>query len=173
MSVLQFFNPITAFAFDVDGVLTDGKILLFENGEHARTMNIKDGYALQLAIKKGYHVVVISGAVSAAVKLRLNKLGIEAVFMGIQDKKDFLDTYLTENNLNWKDLLFMGDDIPDHAAMLNAGLACAPADAVPEIRHIARYISTSRGGEGCVRDVIEKVLKLNGHWELDTSVTSR
>ncbi len=173
MSVLQLFNPITVFAFDVDGVLTNGKILLLENGEQARTMNIKDGYALQLAIKKGYHVVVISGAMSAAVKSRLNLLGIQAVFMGIQNKKYFLDTYLTENNLNWKDTLFMGDDIPDHAAMLSAGLACAPADAVPEIRHIARYISASRGGEGCVRDVIEKVLKLNGHWELDTSVISQ
>lgn len=173
MSVLQLFSPITVFAFDVDGVLTSGNILLLENGEQARTMNIKDGYALQLAIKKGYHVVVVSGAISAAVKLRLNKLGVLAVFMGIQNKKECLDAWLTENNLSWDKLLFMGDDIPDHSAMLNAGLSCAPADAAAEIRSVARYISTQKGGEGCVRDVIEKVLKLNGHWGLDDSISAR
>ena len=102
MSFLEAFKAITTFAFDMDGVLTDGSILLFENGEKVRKMNIKDGYALQLAVKKGYHVVVISGAHSEAVKIRLNKLGITDVFMNVGNKKEQLENYLKEQQLSWK-----------------------------------------------------------------------
>lgn len=173
MSVLKLFKPITTFVFDVDGVLTDGTIFVFDNGEQVRRMNIKDGYALQLAIKKGYRIVVISGANSEAVKIRLNKLGVQDVFLQIENKEQRLAEYVKTNQLEWKEILFMGDDIPDYAVMKMAGLSCAPADAVGAIRDIAKYISTVEGGKGCVRDVIEKVLKLNGHWELDTSVASK
>ena len=173
MSVLKLFKPITTFVFDIDGVLTDGTILVFENGEQVRSMNIKDGYALQLAIRKGYRVAVISGANATGVQLRLNKLGITDVFLQVENKEQKLLEYLKTHQLEWNEILFMGDDIPDYAVMKLAGLSCAPADAAGAIRHIAKYISTIEGGKGCVRDVIEKVLKLNGHWELDTGIASR
>jgi 3-deoxy-D-manno-octulosonate 8-phosphate phosphatase (KDO 8-P phosphatase) len=173
MSVLKLFRPISVFAFDVDGVLTNGNILVLEGGQLARTMNIKDGYALQLAVKKGYHILVVSGAVAGPVKERLQKLGIQDVFMGVENKLNIVNEYLEQKKLSWDQLLYMGDDIPDHEVMIKSGLPCAPSDAAAEIREISKYISTNRGGEGCVRDVIEKVLKLKGHWELDTSVSSR
>jgi 3-deoxy-D-manno-octulosonate 8-phosphate phosphatase (KDO 8-P phosphatase) len=173
MSLLKLFQPITTFAFDMDGVLTDGSVILMENGAQVRKMNIKDGYALQLAIKKGYHIVVLSGSVSGPAKIRLEKLGVRAVFMGVENKEKALDDYLTTNKLSWSEVLYMGDDVPDHGVMAASGLACAPSDAVPEIRYIAKYISPFKGGEGCVRDVIEKVMKLKGHWDLDITVPSR
>ena len=173
MNILPLFRNITTFVFDIDGVLTDGTILLFDNGEQLRRMNIKDGYALQLAVKKGYRVLAISGADSEAAKLRLNKLGIADVFTKVDDKKKKLLDYIKEHHLKKEQFLFMGDDIPDYKVMQETGLSCAPSDAVPEIKHIAKYISPYKGGDGCVRDVIEKVLKLNGHWDVDTSVASK
>ncbi len=173
MSILQLFKPITTFVFDIDGVLTDGTLLVFDNGEQVRRMNIKDGYALRLAVKKGYRVAVISGGAGEGARIRLNKLGIQDVYMQVEDKKERLLAYLQEHGLKKEELLFMGDDIPDYTAMLASGLACAPADAISSIRHIAAYISPFKGGEGCVRDVIEKVLKLNDHWELDTHIASQ
>ena len=166
-------SGVKAFVFDIDGVLTDGTIMVFDNGEQVRRMNIKDGYALRLAIKKGYRVVVISGAVARGVQTRLNKLEIQDVFVGVENKLEKLTEYMESHGLKWNEILFMGDDIPDYAVMKKAGLPCAPADAVSAIRDIAKYISTFEGGKGCVRDVIEKVLKLNGHWEMDTSVASK
>jgi 3-deoxy-D-manno-octulosonate 8-phosphate phosphatase (KDO 8-P phosphatase) len=173
MSVLEKFKPVTAFVFDIDGVLTDGSVQVFDTGEQVRRMSIKDGYSLQLAVKKGYHVAVISGGTSEGVRMRLQQLGIGDVFLKVENKKEKLLEYAKEKGLDYQHILFMGDDIPDYAAMKQVGLACAPADAVPEIRHIAEYISAFAGGQGCVRDVIEKVLKLNGHWELDVSLASR
>ena len=173
MSILEKFKTIRTFALDVDGVLTDGSVQVFDSGEQVRRMNTKDGYALQLAIKKGYNIVVISGGNSEGVRLRLQYLGIRDIFLGVHNKKETLQQYALEHNLPENEILFMGDDIPDYAAMKLSGLACAPADAAPEIRHIATYISSFTGGHGCVRDVIEKVLKLNGHWELDTFLASK
>ena len=173
MNVLTNFKKIKAFVLDVDGVLTDGSLLLLEDGQMARRMNIKDGYAMQLAIKKGYHILVISGGSSDAVKLRLQKLGVVEVNMNVTDKKTVLLKYMTTYSLEKEQVLYMGDDIPDLLPMQMAGLACCPADAVPEIKNIAHYISVNNGGFGCVRDVIEKVLKLNGHWDMDSSVTSK
>jgi len=173
MSFLQAFKEITTFVFDMDGVLTDGSILAFENGEQVRKMNIKDGYALQLAVKKGYHVLIISGANSEGVRIRLNKLGITDVFMKVSDKKDKLENYLKEHQLSWKEVLFMGDDVPDQEVMKKVAISCAPKDAVSSIRQNAKYISPYKGGEGCVRDVLEKVLKLRGHWAHDDSVASK
>ncbi len=173
MSVLQKFKSIKTFVFDVDGVLTDGTLLILNDGQMARRMNIKDGYALQLAIKKGYRVVIISGGTSDAVKERLEKLGIKDCFLKIDDKKEKLVAYVTEHQLSWGEILFMGDDIPDYIPMQLTGLPCCPADAVAEIKQISHYISPFEGGKGCARDVIEKVLKLNGHWDLDTTVAAR
>ena len=174
MNILQQFKPIKLIVMDVDGVLTDGKILLLESLEMARTMHVKDGYALQLAVKKGYQIVIISGATDGgAVSNRLKKLGINEVHQGIKDKATLLYTIINKGNFTKEQVLFIGDDIPDYQAMKLVGLACCPADAVSEIISISNYISPFKGGEGCVRDIIEKVLKLNGHWDLDTTVTSK
>ena len=173
MSFLRHFKAVTTFVFDVDGVLTDGSILIFDDGQQIRRMNIKDGYALQLAIERGYRVVIVSGADCPAVAIRLEKLGINKVFMGVKNKKALVERYLQDEHIPWDQVLFMGDDIPDYELMQYAGMPCAPADAVSEIRQAAKYISSFAGGAGCVRDVIEKVLKVRGQWRLDTSISSK
>ncbi len=174
MNILQQFKPIKLIVMDVDGVLTDGKILLLESLEMARTMNVKDGYAMQLAIKKGYQIVIISGATDGgAVSNRLKKLGINEVHQGIKDKSTLLSSIINKGGFTKEQVLFIGDDIPDYQAMKLVGLPCCPADAVSEIISISNYISPFKGGEGCVRDIIEKVLKLNVHWDLDTTLTSK
>lgn len=173
MNVLSLFKPITTFVFDVDGVLTDGTVQLLPNGEQSRKMNIKDGYALQLAVKKGYRIAIISGGRSESVVSRLQGLGIKDIYTGVTDKQEKLQDYVFENDLQWEQVIFMGDDIPDYRAMQLVGLPVCPADAVPEIKSISRYISPVNGGNGCVREVIEKVLKLNGHWTIDEDIASR
>lgn len=165
MNLLSLFKPITTFVFDVDGVLTDGNLFLFPGGEMVRRMSIKDGYALQLAVKQGFKVVIISGGFSELVKERLLRLGVSEVHMGVTNKKQVLAAYTAANGLEWNQLLFMGDDIPDLEVMEQPGLlACCPANAVPEIKSICSYISPFTGGAGCARDVIEKTLKLNDKW---------
>ena len=173
MNSLELLHSITTFVFDVDGVLTDGTLLVMPGGVMIRRMNIKDGYALQLAVKKGYHVIVISGANSPEVEDRLNKLGVKEVYMRVEDKLSLLQNYMQLHDVTVNQVLFMGDDIPDYIPMQLTGLPCCPADAAPEIKQISHYISPIDGGKGCVRDVIEKVLKLNNHWDLDTTVASR
>lgn len=173
MSLLQQFKQISTFVFDVDGVLTDAGVWLFDDGQQVRRMNVRDGYALQLAIKKGYRVLVISGGQSEAVRLRLEKLGVQDVHLKVEDKLSILKQYKDQHQLQWEEMLFMGDDIPDLEVMTIAGLACAPADAAPEIKRIAAYISPHAGGQGCVRQIIEKVMKLRGDWMNDTTVSSK
>lgn len=173
MTLLERFKRVKMFVFDVDGVLTDGSLYVFDSGEQVRRMNIKDGFALQLAVKKGYRIVVISGSHSQAVILRLNRLGITDVYMKVTDKKTRLEEVMQQYNVLWSDILFMGDDIPDYSVMKMAGLACAPADAAPDIKQSAHYISPLPGGRGCVREMIEKVLKIHGNWELETDVPSK
>jgi len=173
MNVLEKFKTIKTFVFDVDGVLTDGTLLLLADGQMARQMSIKDGYALQLAIKKGYRVIIISGGTSDAVKNRLERLGVQDCFLQVDNKKELLTEYVSQHQLLWDEILFMGDDMPDYIPMQLTGLPCCPVDAVAEIKQISHYISPVAGGKGCVRDVLEKVLKLNGHWDLDTTVSSR
>jgi 3-deoxy-D-manno-octulosonate 8-phosphate phosphatase (KDO 8-P phosphatase) len=173
MNVLTYFKHITTFVFDIDGVLTDGTLLLLENGLQARQMHIKDGLALQMAQKEGYRVIVISGAYSEPVLKRLQYLGLQDIFLAIKDKKELLEKYLIDNNLAWDEVLYMGDDLPDIPVMKAVGLSCCPADAVMEVKAISKYISPINGGYGCVRDVIEKVLKLNNKWYVDTEVSSR
>lgn len=173
MTLVDRFRQITTFVLDVDGVLTDGTVYVFDSGEQVRRMSIKDGFALQLAVKKGYRILVISGSQSESVMMRLKKLGITDIFMSIPDKRTTLLQYMRDHHLKKEEVLFMGDDIPDYTVMSEAGLPCAPSDAVQEIRRSAVYISERKGGEGCVREVIEKVMKLNGHWELETDVASR
>jgi len=163
---------IQTFVFDMDGVLTDGNILVDKDNNWLRAMNIRDGYALQLAVKSGFQVVVISGSNSSSVHDRLNRLGITEVFMKVTDKEEFLKKYAEEKNMSLNQLLFMGDDIPDYYCMKIAGIGACPADAAAEIRELASYISPFSGGAGCVRDVIEKVLKLNDKCPLKNDIPS-
>jgi 3-deoxy-D-manno-octulosonate 8-phosphate phosphatase (KDO 8-P phosphatase) len=173
MSISERFKKITSFIFDIDGVLTDGTILIMDNGLQARRMHIKDGFALQMAAKNGYHILVISGGNSPQVTNRLQKLGITDVHMSVLDKKMLITDYMQKNNLVTEQVLYMGDDLPDLPAMASVGLSCCPADAVNEVREVVQYISPISGGFGCVRDVIEKVLKLNDHWHHRVDVASR
>jgi 3-deoxy-D-manno-octulosonate 8-phosphate phosphatase (KDO 8-P phosphatase) len=170
MNILSRLRLIKTFVFDMDGVLTDGSLLIENDGTWLRRMNIRDGYALQLAVKSGYRIIVISGSESDPVSKRLKKLGVQDVFMNVGNKEDFLKKLVVKNNYNLNEILFMGDDIPDYECMLISGFACCPANAAFEIRQICSYISPLNGGDGCVRDVIEKVLKLNNNWKKDQLV---
>ncbi|WP_317898251.1 KdsC family phosphatase [Aurantibacillus circumpalustris] len=162
----QKLNKITTIIFDVDGVMTDGKVLVMESGEMVRNMNSKDGYALNLAVKKGYRIAVISGGNNFAIKNALDRNGVKDVFIKQHDKLACYNEYKTQNNLSDEEIVFMGDDLPDHEIMSRTGLAVCPNDAATEIKEICHYISPKNGGEGCVRDIIEQVLRVQGNWEI-------
>lgn len=161
---LEKFKQIRNFIFDIDGVLTDGSITLMSDGSQVRKMNIKDGYAIQLAIKKGYHISVISGGSSEMAKKRLQGLGVEDIHLKCNNKLEALEEIKHTYEIELERTLYMGDDMPDYLVMKEVGLATCPANAAIEIQEIAHYVSAFKGGEGCVRDVIEKVLKINSHW---------
>lgn len=163
----ELLKEINTFIFDYDGVLTEGLVMLTEKGEPLRTANVRDGYALQLAMKKGYRIAVISGGKSNSVLNRLTSLGITDVFLGVEHKMVVFDRYLYHNNIDPAQVLYMGDDIPDFHVMKKAGVAACPADAAEEIRSISDYISHFDGGRGCVRDIIEQVMKLQKNWMND------
>jgi 3-deoxy-D-manno-octulosonate 8-phosphate phosphatase (KDO 8-P phosphatase) len=168
-SFLSKLKDITTFVFDVDGVLTDGSVLITDTGEQARAFNIKDGYALQLAVKCGYNVCAISGSRSKIAIIRLNSLGIKDVYVGANRKVDKIKLYMEEKHVIGSNVLYMGDDIPDLGAMQLVGLPTCPADAAEEIKEASLYVSPQPGGRGCVRDVIEKVLKVQGKWMTEES----
>jgi 3-deoxy-D-manno-octulosonate 8-phosphate phosphatase (KDO 8-P phosphatase) len=173
MSGALQFNSIKVFAFDLDGVMTDGSLVIQAGGEFIRTMDIKDGYALQHAVKKGYRVLVISGSFSQACIDRLHYLGITDVWMKVKDKRGLLVSFLKENALDADEVMFMGDDLPDLEVMQAVGLPACPADAVPEIKSVSRFISSRPGGKGCVREIIEKVLRARNDWGIEsTSISS-
>ncbi len=173
MSVLDYFEKVTTFVFDVDGVLTDGTVLVLDGDLQARRMHIKDGFALQMAKKNGYRVKIISGGNSPQVVERLQKLGITDISMPVMDKKAFLLEFIQAHRLQREEVLYMGDDLPDIPAMGVVGLPCCPADAVAEVKEIVVYISPLNGGMTCVRDVIEKTLKSRGDWVFRDDVASR
>lgn len=158
---LQFINT---FIFDVDGVLTDGSVHVTEAGEQLRQFNIKDGYAIKLAIKQGFRVAILSGAISKSIEFRLKGLGVKDVFLGVDHKAETYSQYLQTNKLSAEQILYMGDDIPDFPVMKLVGFSVCPADAVEEIKAISHYISPKNGGKACVRDIIEKVLRVQGKW---------
>lgn len=158
---------VNTFIFDYDGVISDGSVILTSDGDALRTANVKDGYAMQLAIKKNYRIAIISGGYSESMKRRFDSLKIEDVFLGVDKKIDVFNQYLLTHNLEPENVLFMGDDIPDYEIMLKAGVPTCPSDAVEEIKRVATYISHQSGGHGCVRDIIEQVLKVQGKWMND------
>lgn len=159
-------TKVNTFIFDMDGVLTDGKIMVMHGHDPIRNLNSKDGYAFQLAVKKGYKLFLLSGGNSLAVKEILNRLGFTEVYMGQHDKNVCYQQMLSEHNLSPEEILYMGDDLPDHAVLKQVGVATCPADAAPEIKDACIYISQKKGGEGCARDVVEQVLRVRGDWEI-------
>lgn len=163
----EYLKHINTFIFDYDGVLTDGSVITTNEGEAYRISNVKDGYALQLARKKGYKVAVISGARSESLVHRMRALQITDVFMGVEKKQLTFRKYLKDNDLKPEHVLYMGDDIPDLEVMQEAGVSACPSDAAEEIKSVASYISHFSGGTGCVRDIIEQVLKVQGKWMND------
>ncbi|RLD30191.1 MAG: 3-deoxy-D-manno-octulosonate 8-phosphate phosphatase [Bacteroidetes bacterium] len=161
----EYLQHITTFIFDVDGVLTDGTVIVTTSGEMLRKMNVKDGYALKTAVDNGFNVCVISGGSNEGVRKRLQGLGVTDIYLGTQNKIEQLDEYLDIYNIKAENVLYMGDDIPDVPVMKLVGLPCCPQDAVPEIKAFSKYISHKNGGKGAVRDVIEQVLKIHDKWD--------
>ncbi|MCD8192997.1 MAG: HAD hydrolase family protein [Tannerellaceae bacterium] len=157
-------KKIKAFAFDVDGVLSTDIIPLSPDGDPMRTVNIKDGYALQLAVKKGYEVAIITGGYTDAVRIRFERLGIRHIYMRSSVKINDYNDFIEKTGLKHDEVMYAGDDIPDYEVMQTVGLSVAPADAAPEIKQIARYISSRKGGEGVARDVIEQTMKAQDKW---------
>lgn len=157
-------KEIQAFVFDIDGVLTDGTVTIMPDGEQIRRMNIKDGYALQLAVKKGYKVGIISGGSSESVRSRFEGLGITDIYLRTKDKVERFEEFCTLYDLKPEHILYMGDDIPDYDVMQLSGIAACPHDAAKEIIEVSDYISEKKGGQGCVRDVIEKTLTAQNNW---------
>ncbi|CAL2091716.1 3-deoxy-D-manno-octulosonate 8-phosphate phosphatase (KDO 8-P phosphatase) [Tenacibaculum sp. 190524A05c] len=163
-SYKQLFNDVTTFIFDVDGVLTNGIVTVFPNGELVRQMNIKDGYALKAAVKSGYRVCIISGGKNEGVRKRLEGLGITDIYLGAHNKIDQYKELVEKYDLKAENVMYMGDDIPDLPVMEKVGIPCCPNDAVRELQAMSVYISDKKGGEGCARDVIEQVMRVQQKW---------
>ena len=168
ISYKQLLPNITTIILDVDGVLTNGYVTIMPNGELVRTMNIKDGYALKTAVDKGYRVCVISGGTNESVRTRLANLGIEDIYLGAHQKIEQWNLLKKKYKLDASEVLYMGDDIPDLPVLMEVGLPCCPNDAAPEIQQISKYISYKKGGEGCVRDVLEQIMRVQGKWTEET-----
>jgi 3-deoxy-D-manno-octulosonate 8-phosphate phosphatase (KDO 8-P phosphatase) len=155
---------IKAFIFDVDGVLSMDTSPLDENGDPVRTANIKDGFAIRYALQNGFQVAIITGANTGRVKLRYKNLGVEHIYLNSFNKTECLEDFLAKTGLQKDKILYMGDDLVDYPIMQQIGIPTCPIDAVPEIKSISQYISDKKGGEGCVRDVIEQVMRSQQKW---------
>lgn len=162
----QILPQITTIILDIDGVLTDGTVTIFPDGELIRRMNIKDGYAIKTAVDLGYNIAIISGGNSKSVISRLEGLGVKDVYLGVKDKVKKLHDYMHDNQLKLEEVMYMGDDIPDYPVLELVALPTCPQDAVPEVKSISKYVSHKKGGQGAVRDVIEQVMKVQGKWNL-------
>lgn len=160
-------KDITTFIFDYDGVMTTGEVLVDGNGVPLRSSDVKDGYALQLAVRLGYNVAVITGGYSVSIEKRMAMLGVKDVFVRSANKVEVLERYMKTNDLKPEQIVYMGDDLPDYPVMKIIGLPVCPADASPEIKDISLYISNRNGGRGAVRDIIEQVLKAQDKWMKD------
>lgn len=157
-------KTIRAFIFDVDGVLSSDTSPLDENGDPVRTANIKDGFAIRYALQNGFHMAIVTGANTQRVKLRYKKLGIEHIYLNSFNKTECLEDIMAKTGLQKEEILYMGDDLVDFQIMKEIGIPTCPIDAVPEIKAISLYISDKKGGEGCVRDIIEQVMRSQQKW---------
>ena len=160
---------VKAVIFDVDGVLSKQTITLGQDGEPQRTVNIKDGYAMQYAVKCGLHLAILSGAKTESLRSRYERLGIQDIVLGADVKIRFYEEFKSNYKLQDNNIIYVGDDIPDFEVMNKCGLPCCPSDAAYEIKAISKYISTVNGGEGVARDIIEQVLKAQGMWMKDNT----
>ncbi len=165
----EILKGIDTLIFDIDGVLSSSKLVVMENGELFRTTNVKDGYVLKYALRKGIKVFIISGGLNKDIQKRFQKLGIEHVAIACSNKIDELNKILKQHKINKENVLYMGDDIPDYQIMKMVGLPCCPADAASEIKEISLYVSDKNGGDGCVRDIVEQVLRAKGDWMCEDS----
>ena len=161
------FKQIKALVFDVDGVLSDSTIAMDDDGQPLRTLNVKDGYAIQLAVKRGLIIGIITGGRSENIRRRYEYLGVKYIFMGSSYKIQDLDELTRQTGIPLDEMLYMGDDIPDYEVMQHVGCPVCPVDAAPEIKAISCYVSPCRGGHGAARDVIEQVLQAQGKWMSD------
>jgi 3-deoxy-D-manno-octulosonate 8-phosphate phosphatase (KDO 8-P phosphatase) len=157
-------TKVKAFVFDVDGVISAATQLLTPEGETVRTSNLKDGFAMVYAVRIGYPVCVITGGKTIEVLKRCEKIGIKDIYAGSLRKLPALYDFLKKNHLKAEEVMYMGDDLPDYPAMKVVGVPVCPNDAAPEIKAISHYISDKNGGEGCVRDVLEQVMRAQGKW---------
>ncbi|MDA8886268.1 HAD-IIIA family hydrolase [Bacteroidia bacterium] len=162
--ILDKLTSISTFILDVDGVLTDGSILATEEAEQNRTFNIKDGFAIHHAINSGYDLIVISGGRSESVVKRLDFLGLQHIYIGVKDKREFLNNLKAELHLNLNECLYMGDDLIDLSVMQMCGVKVCPNDAVWAVQEVADIVTKSNGGEGAVREILEKVLIMQDKW---------
>lgn len=163
--LLHKLERIRHFVFDVDGVFTNSQLLLTENGDLLRSMSTRDGLSIKIALRMGYGISIITGGKSNGVRKRLSGLGVSSIYTDVEDKLTVFDELIESENINREQVLFMGDDLPDIAPMQRAGLACSPFDAAEEIKKIADYITAAEGGKGCVREIVEKVLRIQSNWK--------
>ena len=160
-------KKVRAVIFDIDGVLSANTITLYPEGEPMRTVNIKDGYAMQLAVKQGLHIAIMTGADVKSIRMRYEKLGVKDIFTGCSVKIRVYEKFLADNALSDEEVIFVGDDIPDYEVMSRCGCPCCPADACPDIKRVSRYVSNQNGGYGVGRDILEQVLRAQGKWLAD------
>ena len=165
MSTINYdLSKIKTFIFDVDGVLSPDSIPLSPEGEPMRMVNIKDGFAISQAIKNGFGVAIITGGDTEAVRLRFERIGVKDIYMQSKIKITDFNDYLSKTGYKPEEIAYAGDDIPDIPVLKVVGLSVAPADAIPEVKSIAKYISHRNGGAGVARDLIEQVMKVQGKW---------
>jgi 3-deoxy-D-manno-octulosonate 8-phosphate phosphatase (KDO 8-P phosphatase) len=163
-NLIPVFKNIKAFAFDIDGVLTQGDVLVNEEGQMLRSVNIKDGYALQHAVKQGYAIAIISGGKSEGMRKRFEGLGVAHIYLGQEHKEAAFADFLAKANLTANDVAYMGDDMPDIPLLKQVGLSCCPKDSAVDVKEICTYISPYNGGEACVRELIERTMKIQNTW---------
>lgn len=161
---LEKFRDVDTVIMDVDGVLTNNQMLITESGEMLRSMSARDGYVIKLALRAGLHIAVITGGYSEGVSKRLQGLGIKDLFIRAQNKLNPFYELIEKYQLQTNRILYIGDDMPDYFVMQKVGVTACPADAIPQIRELCDYVSPVKGGEGCVRDILEKILRIQGKW---------
>ena len=157
-------NNVRAFVFDVDGVMTNGKVMITSEGEMYREMDTRDGFALKYALLKGFKIGIISGGTNEGVRKRLELLGVNKVYLGINEKVIAFDDFVSTFNINPDQVLYMGDDVPDVPVMEKVGVSTCPQDALPDVKRVVDYVSHKKGGDGCVREIVEQVMRVQDKW---------
>lgn len=164
LNLKEILSRITTLVFDIDGVLSANNVSLDSDGELIRTANVKDGFVLKYALEKGLNVFIITGCINMPVETRLRKLGIEEIIVGSRDKLADFEKLVNKYKLNYSEILYMGDDVPDLCVMKKVALPCCPADACEDVKEISLYISDKKGGDACVRDIVEQIMRVKRLW---------